>query len=69
MNACKSLTLKDGYNGHTITVSPVPVAVIAPAVRLSVVGSPHLLRWSRYRETCVACGQSVETHLKMGGVR
>ena len=69
-NPCATLTLPDGYNGHTVELtgpwSRYPNQLNDGVVKLSTKATPHVFsRWARVNDLCVVCGHPVSAHMDL----
>jgi hypothetical protein len=57
-----TITLSNGYNGHTLRFNAVPVAVEQNSVKLHVAepGKEYLIRWASKDEYLFALGAKFE---------
>jgi hypothetical protein len=57
-----TITLPDGYNGHTLRFAAEPIAVAGNSVKLHVAepGKEYLIRWTHKDDYLLAIGKAFE---------
>lgn len=55
-----TITLPDGYNGHTCRVYTKPIEVDGNLAKLRVVGSTYLFRWCQL--SCLEAAKAAQEH-------